>query len=188
MNHREISGTSSNRNESELKIKESHVSKFPYGLNCFQINDILRSDQFTRLYYGGYFPVNGLPKGRVPWPSAFVSSTRPFPSINDNHAVVLYITPDGEGEYFNSLGSPPEHPQMVDFIRRNTVRTIFNDTQIQGVKPVCGHYAIYFLLQRCRGFHPNYIVRNFCPDAELNDEYVENFIHTVMVKSAPLSM
>ncbi|XP_038069823.1 uncharacterized protein LOC119739037 [Patiria miniata] len=147
-----------------------------------QVQYALLHDKYSRRYFEGVYPVNGLPQERVPWPSAFVITARSVPSFGMNHWVAVYITPYGEGEVFDSLGKPPKHPMLQEFLRNNTIRTVYNRLRIQGdYSEVCGHHVLFFLLQRCRGFHPEYIVRNFCPDRKLNDAFVECFARPLLI-------
>ncbi|XP_022106393.1 uncharacterized protein LOC110987709 [Acanthaster planci] len=151
-------------------------------MNNVQLEHALLADKFTRPYFQGIYPANGLPKEPVPWPSAFVVTAKSIPSFFINHWIGIYITPDGEGEVFDSLGHPPRHPMLQDFLRRNTTRIVYNRVQIQGSQSsVCGQHVLYFLLQRCRGFHPEYIVRSFCPDHDLNDAFVEDFAQPLLL-------
>ena len=149
-------------------------------MDNIRIQQVLMDDPYCRRIFQGVFPVNGLPKREAPWPSAYVLTTKSVPTFEINHWVALYITPDGEGELFDSFGEPPKHPKLKNFLRKNTVRTIYNRVQFQGPSPVCGHFAVYFLLERCRGMHPDYIASRFSRDVRQNDKFVENVTRSLL--------
>ena len=154
-------------------------------MDNLQVEHALSVDKFTRRCFLGVFPANGLPPGPVPWPCALVVTSRSVPSIGTNHWLAVYITPQGEGEIFDPLGRPPDHPMLRAFIRRNTVRALFCRARVQSeASTVCGHHVLYFLLHRCRGLHPDYIVDHYAADTQTNDAFVHEFIRPLLIPPA----
>jgi hypothetical protein len=87
----------------------------------------------------------------------------------------MYIE-NSYGEYFDSLGEPPEAPFRT-FLHRQCTRWIYTDRQLQSVvSRFCGHYCIFYCLHRARGRTVNAIANMLSFDTGLNDYIVHDFI------------
>ena len=145
-------------------------------MDTHQIDSILKKDRFTKHDFRGVYACDQLPKRYVPRPSAFVVNTDPS-TLPGEHWVAIYITRDGEGEYFDSYGQPVKLPEIKTFLKKNARRTYHNRRPLQGPwTAVCGQYCIFFLLQRCRGLTMTKIVNLFSLDKRDNDVLVNDFI------------
>lgn len=84
-------------------------------------------------------------------------------------------------EFFDSLGNPPEqyHRRFQSILIFNGPRYKYIDSIIQSVtSSLCGHYCIYFILQRIKGRSMNNIVHDFYDlNTHANDRLVSDFIN-----------
>lgn len=87
----------------------------------------------------------------------------------------------GSMEFFDSLGNPPEHyhRRFQSILIFNGPRYKYIDSRIQSVtSSLCGHYCIYFILQRIKGRSMNNIVHDFYDlNTHANDRLVSDFIN-----------
>ena len=145
-------------------------------MDSLEIVRILKQDRFTKHYFRGVFACDQLPTRYVPRPSAFVVNTDPS-NKPGQHWVAIYITQNGEGEYFDSYGQKPTLPQLKSFLKENASLINFNRQPLQGpLSAVCGQYTIFFLLHRCRGSSMRNITHLFSSDKMDNDITVNDFI------------
>ena len=145
-------------------------------MDSLEIARILKQDRFTKHYFRGVFACDKLPRRHVPRPSAFVVNTDPSDKPGQ-HWVAIYISQNGEGEYFDSYGQKPSLPQVKSFLKKNASSTDYSHRSLQGpLSAVCGQYTIFFLLHRCRGLSMTKITRLFSSDKFDNDIAVNDFI------------
>lgn len=97
------------------------------------------------------------------------------------HWVVFHFPSKGSMEFFDSLGNPPEHyhRRFQSILIFNGPRYKYIDSRIQSVtSSLCGHYCIYFVLQRIKGRSMNNIVHDFYDlNTHANDRLVSDFIN-----------
>ena len=145
-------------------------------MDSLEIVRILKQDRFTKHYFRGVFACDQLPTRYVPRPSAFVVNTDPS-NKPGQHWVAIYITQNGEGEYFDSYGQRPTLPPIKSFLKKNATSTTYNHRPLQGpLSAVCGQYTIFFLLQWYRGLSMSKIIRLFSSDKMDNDIAVNDSI------------
>ena len=140
------------------------------------IYSILRADAKCSPMFLGVFPCDRLPstinRNR---PSILVCNTDTYGNPG-KHWIVIYIENSAYGEYFDSLGAPPEAPFRT-FLHRHCARWIFTDRQLQSiVSKFCGHYCILYSLHRARGRNINAVANMLTFDTGLNDYLVYNFV------------
>ena len=76
-------------------------------------------------------------------PSFLVANTD-ISTLTCSHWVAMYISNDGTGYYFGSLGRPPQQ-YSLNFMKDNSHYWICNTNQIQSLaSSVCGHFCIAF--------------------------------------------
>ena len=154
------------------------VKSFAGHMDTHQISKILKNDRFTKHHFRGVFACDQLPKQYVPRLRTLVINTDPSTKPGQ-HWVAIYITRDGEGEYFDSYGQPVKLPQVKKFLKKNVTRQRYNRQPLQGpLSAVCGQYSIFFLLQRCRGLSMTNITSLFSYDWRDNDILINDFIRT----------
>lgn len=112
-----------------------------------------------------------LPKER---PLAMVINTDPSWK-GGRHWVTIYVPDGGPWEYFDSYGELPNQPFIRQFLEHRQV--IHNRKVLQSPSSdVCGHYCIYYLIHRARGYSMDAIVKRFSNDTDRNDKDVKDFI------------
>ena len=88
------------------------------------------------------------------------------------HWTAYYFPDEGPSEYFDSKGRPPNYYGMAPAGIHNTVC-------LQGPQPVCGYYAMYYALLRCRGYSMESIVNSF-ETVPNNDDYVVTSVRDIL--------
>ncbi len=148
-------------------------------MNGKDIYTILKSDPYTRRVVQGVFPANRLPKKVKNLPVGFVANTDPSHKPGE-HWIAIYISEDGNGEYFDSYGEPPDkYPGFLAFLQNNCRTWTYNSKRLQDyISTVCGQYCIFYLLHRCRGWSLNSITGLFTEDRRNNDQQVNAFVHS----------
>lgn len=109
-------------------------------------------------------------------PAALVVNTDDS-SRPGEHWVAIFIPVKGPTEYFDSYGLPPLHPEMFDFLARNSPGGwIFSDVTLQSVdSSTCGHYCIFYLLSRCHEIPQKILFQLFTTKPRLNDLLVRQY-------------
>lgn len=99
------------------------------------------------------------------------------------HWVALHFPPKGPIELFDSLGNCPEYYQkrFQNILIFNGPRYKYVDSRIQSeTSTLCGHYCIYFILQRFKGRSMNDIVHDLNVfNAHANDRLVSDFVNAM---------
>lgn len=141
------------------------------------IDNILSHHPATKKYFLSVFPSDLLPRKISRFPACFIcnvdTSNQP-----GSHWLAFYISSPNRVEFFDSYGNPPDFFQgpIADFVSRYS-RVIYNPLTLQtNVTAVCGQYAVFFLICKCRGeslkkFLSRFVTENIC-----NDQRVYNFI------------
>jgi Adenovirus endoprotease len=148
-------------------------------MNGSRIERILQKDAKCRHMFLGVFACDRLPtsfdRSR---PVILVCNTDPHYK-SGQHWIVLYIENSSYGEYFDSFGRPPEKP-FETFLQKHCSRWIFNDIQLQSIiSRFCGHYCIFYSLNRARGRNINAITNMLTFDTSLNDYLVHKFVCSI---------
>ena len=110
------------------------------------------------------------------YPSAYVCNTEPRAEEGE-HWIAIYLDEGGRGEYFDSYGLPsPPRGAFHNFLNKHSSSS-YVLFQLQGpLSGVCGHYCLFYLLHRARGYDLNTIVHMFGNDVRDNDVLVEEFV------------
>ena len=108
------------------------------------IDDILLTDKHTRKNYLGTFAFNEKPSIRN-YPSCFILNTEPR-NQDGEHWLAFYFDKERICYFFDSFGNTPSFYKLQSYIRKNSKKSFFNSKRIQGFKPYCGLYCIFFLL------------------------------------------
>ena len=143
-------------------------------MNTKEISDYLfQSKDCNKMFYGVY-PVKKIPNLRSQPAPIFCNTDTS--NKRGEHWIVLYITKNRRGEYFDSFGRCPfEHLKIL--LDENCAEWICNDRYIQSViSKFCGPYCIFYCLYRSRELDVRKIVRIFTKDTGLNDLIVHNFV------------
>jgi len=147
-------------------------------MNARQIAAVLRKDPKTKAYFQGVYPSDQLPIKIAHYPAAFVANVDPK-GRPGSHWCAFYFTQDQQGEFFDSYGFKPEYytKAFQEFLDNNCSRWTYNHQGLQSLTSnVCGHYCLYYLLQRCRSISLKTIVSRFCKNTRKNDSFVYYFM------------
>ena len=149
-------------------------------MNSKQLRFAIKCDRVLSTVVCGVFASDQIPLYISHRPLGLIVNTQ----LHDKpgkHWVSFYITDKNDGELFCSFGYSLDHysSQFADFFTRNGIRKVrSNSLKLQSAySMVCGHYALYYLLHRCRDISLQSIVQQFdesLPDA--NDEFVYHYI------------
>ena len=140
-------------------------------MNTQQIECRLKQDLYVSQTFQGVYAIDKLPYFKY---GSCVVNTAPS-TEKSGHWLALFANDSGI-EYFDSYGREP-----LPTIKRKWKNKTWLSNQILLQSPlsaVCGHYCIYYLLHRARGFPMRSIVMDFGNDVDYNDEMVHKFIET----------
>jgi hypothetical protein len=145
-------------------------------MDTSQIVNILDSDCSLTKLFSGVFSSDQLPQ-LCQTPAAIVANLDPH-NKPGSHWVAFYIENE-VGEYFDSYGLPPLLPIFENFLKINCKRWKHNTKCMQSLSTkVCGHYCIWYLSQRARGFSIAEIQKPFTNNTKMNDvKILGNMIH-----------
>lgn len=116
-------------------------------MNSSEIKNLLKNVTFFK----GVFPRDTLPS-QFTLSAAFVINTDTA-SEPGEHWVSVYISHDGDGEYFDHFGLPPLHSDFVTFLDKNCTRSwVYNNIAVQDhEKTNCGLFAVNYIKGRSNG-------------------------------------
>lgn len=99
------------------------------------------------------------------------------------HWVTFYFPETGPAEFFDSLGKPPEyyHNRFKYILTLNAPRYKYACSSLQSeTSSVCGHYCVYYVLQRIKKRSMNNIVNDFnVLELHANDQLVYDFVRNL---------
>jgi hypothetical protein len=147
-------------------------------MNTRQITAVLQKDPFTKPYFQGVFPSDQLPNKIENYPAAFVANVDPKGQPG-SHWCAFYFTQDQQGEFFDSYGLKPQYytQAFLTFIENNSREWTYNHQDLQSLTSnVCGHYCLYYVINRCRNVAMKAIVNRFSKNTRKNDNFVYYFI------------
>lgn len=144
-------------------------------MDSVEISSILNTEcgnVFVGVYSKDKIPnVSNLPVRN--FPLCFVANTDDS-SKPGEHWVAYYYRSNSAGDFFDSYSLPPDA-----YILPSTLITSHNTRQVQSFQStVCGHYCIFYLIQRCLGRSVPQIMSYFSSNLESNDNYVGSFVKT----------
>ncbi len=123
----------------------------------------------------GVFPSDRIPSDFVE-PCAIVVNLDPSTKPG-SHWVAIFVI-NNTVDYFDSYGQPPNVRAINNFLKKFKGCN-FNRKRLQGpFSSVCGHYYIYFAVQRWKGVPMDCILNKFSENLEDNDEMVTEWINS----------
>ena len=161
-------------------MKDLEKKKKRKNINGSVITHILKSDPYTSKWFQGYStPDLPLPAIVRHKPALIVLNTDKSTGPGEHWCVV--IINKNECEFFDSYGQSPEY---YDFDVRfydlcNTI--YYNEFQIQGDLPTCGHHCLFFSFHRARGIPVKQIIQKYYSPTDLlkNDRMVFSFVQKI---------
>lgn len=136
-----------------------------------QLRCIVRADpvMFSRCI--GVYPCDKLP---VKQPG-FVICNEDNHTQPGSHWVCIFLSDNGQAEFFNSYGGPPKPRPIVEYLVGCDV--VCSQKQVQSfLSTTCGQHCLYFAFHRCRGIGFQAIVESYAKDQDSNDQMVCDFI------------
>lgn len=128
--------------------------------------------------FAGVFPSDKLPKVDLDLKRkkmALVANTDPTDKPGAHWIAFVWQGP--VVEYFDSYGLQPTLPAFLKFLTKFDFYKHSNK-QIQGpFSSVCGHYCIYYIIQRWKGFSMNDILNKFSSNLEENDNLITDWLN-----------
>ena len=132
-----------------------------------QIYEILKN----QLQFQGVFSANNLPAR----PGILICNTDPSHKPG-THWIVICVTEEGYGEYFDSFGRKP-NKHFERYMNENCRRWIFNGKQLQSrISAFCGFYCCVVVILKCRNISMRKIISMFTNDTGYNDWIVHRFL------------
>ena len=146
-------------------------------MNTLQIQKALQENVITRSIFLGVFPSDRLPTNIQRHPTCFIANVDSSGEPG-SHWIACYISDTQRIEFFDSFGhSPAAFPGPLYTYITRFAEMDFNPIPLQSnVTAVCGHYCIYYIYSRCRGYTLKEIVAPFVPSHINNDIKVYNFV------------
>lgn len=135
-------------------------------MNSLQLKEALDTVMKARTL--GVFPSDRIP--RI-WsrPAAIIANLDDH-TRSGSHWVGFYVTKDGVGSYFDSLGFPPLNSTFSNRLTINSKRYDWNRKKIQSdSSTVCGQYCLVFLYYLNKGFSLNEFCQMFTDNYKKND-------------------
>lgn len=147
-------------------------------MNTRQIVAVLKRDPITKPIFQGVFPSDQLPNKIKRYPAAFVANVDPK-GRPGSHWCAFYFTQDEMGELFDFYGLKPQDysQHFLQFLETNSHHWTYNHQDLQSLTSnVCGHYCLYYVINRCRNVLMKAIVNRFGKNTRKNDRLVYHFI------------
>lgn len=141
--------------------------------------NILKSDSFTKTVFTDVLPSDRLPHEIRKRPRGFVLNVDPS-NKPGSHWIAIYLTADGKGEFWDSYGAKPGFysQNFSQFLNKQCSTFTWNKRVLQAPSSnVCGQYALFFALHRCRHIPMSTIANMFTDSKQWNDTLVRDFIH-----------
>jgi hypothetical protein len=138
-------------------------------MNTLQLTHILQTDPNLAAISLGVFSSNNIPHKAKP-NTCLIANTAPMGDSGE-HWISIFIDSDRTGCYFDSYGSKPRTSFLPFLESCSTYK--YNKQRVQSdITTVCGHYCIFYLLQRARGLSQSETINYFNENLYENDEFV----------------
>ena len=141
-------------------------------MNSLQLKRALERNTYTKKTFRGVFAADEMPTLDT-FPCGFVANTDPSTEPG-THWVSFYFPSRDKGEFFDSYGYPPEY--YGEPFKAYNVETINSHKLQSSWSEVCGHYCIFYLYHRSRGYSMSKIVNMFSSNTTINDCKVSCYV------------
>ncbi len=152
-----------------------------------EISELMNRHLETRRAFAGVFARDTLPKSTPTdqMPCGYIVNTDKSTNPGQ-HWIMIWITKPGlPNEYFDSLGELPRYQSFKRLLGPNYK---CNRCLIQNpFTSVCGQYAMFFLLSKCKGVSMERIFNYFDKkDLTKNDIFINKFIENTFKTQQPI--
>ncbi|MCP4344564.1 MAG: hypothetical protein GY795_03435 [Desulfobacterales bacterium] len=123
----------------------------------------------------GVFPSDRLPK-TCNNHTGFIANTDPAHKPG-THWIAIFVNQDGKAEYFDSFGLKPWVPSISKFLKQYK-ECCYSKKRLQdSLSSVCGHYCLYFLINRWMNVPMEEILQKFTENYERNDDLITDWVN-----------
>lgn len=146
-------------------------------MNSKDINKILKNCTG----YIGTFPVDLLPLNIKKFPVILIVNTDPSYRPGE-HWISIYIGANKTGEYFDSYGLPPLHPEIINFLDIMCPRGYnYNPHTLQCISCItCGYYCIIYVIFKSNKKSYCEFISLFSKNVYTNEVKVKNLIKNIL--------
>ena len=139
-----------------------------------QIIKNLLKYRWSRRVFCGVKPLDKIPQRRVRRPCSFVVNTDKSDQPGE-HWFGIFVPRRGQVEYFDSYGRPPQHGEVLTFIRLNGNKFKYNTKRIQSNESQnCGQFTLFFIYFRSKGYTMDQYMKIYSNiDYQYNDQIIE---------------
>ena len=153
------------------------------------LRHLAQDDPILNEVFEGVFPSDRLPSPKYQGTAAYIVNTDPLGEPG-RHWLAIW-TENGSCEVMDSYGLPITLYGSKDLIRwlRDGFGTILTNTRILQTfnSMACGHYALLYLKDRCRGQSMEDFLERFSSDHYVaNDRHVGSEIHRLLLDDVHL--
>jgi hypothetical protein len=146
-------------------------------MNSSRIDFVFRNDGFVSEMWNGFLAPDVVLEGTPspPFPQLYVINTAPSFTPGEHWCVVFVF--ENFCEFFDSFGNPPEVFGLSNTIMQHCKHVISNSKKLQCFSSsMCGHYCIYYVSMRARGFSTSDVLSTFTDDCRQNDDWVFDWV------------
>ena len=161
-------------------------------MNSIEIVKCVQQDVKAKRIFKGIFPHDWLSTAleKLKYeqkPYVIVCNTQDSSRKGEHWISISVNKPAGIVEYFCSLGLPPPHQNIHNFLFQclPSANVIFNHRSIQHVSSIaCGLYVIYYVIMKARGASLRKLLTSFSSVHQWqNDRIVKNKISHLLQKA-----
>ena len=129
---------------------------------------------WSRRVFCGVKPLDKIPQRRVRRPCSFVVNTDKSDQPGE-HWFGIFVPRRGQVEYFDSYGRPPQHREVLTFLRLNGNKFKYNMKRIQSNESQnCGQFTLFFIYFRSKGYTMDQYMKLYSNiDYQYNDQIIE---------------
>ena len=150
-------------------------------MNTNQLIKLLLKDNYTKKIFCGVIPIDQIPIRKVRRPCSFIVNTH-ISTLPGEHWFAIYLPKFGKIQYFDSYGLQPTNNWILNFIKANGSKFIYNSKLIQAEKSTnCGKFCIFYIYMRSRGYKMKKLLQFFVNNAKLNDYFIEKLFKKIKI-------
>lgn len=132
-------------------------------MNTRQVNARLKRSTLFR----GAYARNKLPTCKRPF--AIIVNTDSSREQGE-HWVAIHVPRRGHCEYFDPMGWPPAHRDILRYLNKQTKKFIYSCQPLQGAQSnKCGHFCIAYVKARQKGVKFQDFINSFGTNYDIND-------------------
>jgi hypothetical protein len=145
-------------------------------MNSLELKIFATRDAYTKKSFLGVFARDELPSNIIKYPASLILNNEKKNQPGE-HWIALFITKNN-CYFFDSFGNRPQYYRLYSYLKKFSKKIIYNNQVIQDYDShYCGHYCLYFLFLKSRGFGLDHIKRLFSKtDKNFNDLLIKNLL------------